>query len=99
MTVMTETTLKPGQEQQWDNAYERRADAVSAQDGWISLQLLIPEDSPNKRVVLGTWRSKEDWEAWHTSDVFRETREQMDAAEEAEDRQDRWFEVVTRETG
>lgn len=97
MTVMTETTLKEGQESQWDEAYRRRAEAVTGQDGWISLQLLKPVDAPNKRVVVGTWRSREDWEAWHNSDVFRETREQMDAAEEVEQRQDRWYEVVTNE--
>jgi heme-degrading monooxygenase HmoA len=99
MTVMTETILRKGKEPQWDEAYRRRAEAVTDQDGWISLQLLIPLDAPNKRVVLGTWRTRADWEAWHTSDVFRETREQMDAAEEVEERQDRWFEVVTHEPG
>lgn len=99
MTVMTETTLKKGQEPIWDEAYRRRAEAVSDQDGWISLQLLIPLDAPHKRVVLGTWRSRADWEAWHNSDVFKETREQMDEAEQIEQRQDRWFEVVTQEAG
>lgn len=99
MTVMTETTLKRGQEPQWDEAYQRRAEAAPSQDGWVSLQLLIPLDAPDKRVVLGTWQTRADWEAWHNSKVFLETRKQMDAAEEAEDRQERWYEVVTHETG
>jgi heme-degrading monooxygenase HmoA len=99
LTVITETTLKPGMESQWDDAYRRRAEAVHDQEGWIGLQLLIPVDARNTRVVLGTWRSREDWEAWHESDVFLQTREQMDAAEEVEERNDRWFEVVTHEAG
>ncbi|MEZ4520757.1 MAG: antibiotic biosynthesis monooxygenase family protein [Thermomicrobiales bacterium] len=99
MTIMTETTLKPGQEPAWDEAYRRRAKAVSDEDGWVSLQLLIPLDEPNKRVVLGTWETRADWEAWHSSDVFLETRARMNSAEEAEDRQEQWFEVVTHENG
>jgi len=99
MTIMTETTLKDGMEPQWDEAYHRRAEAVADHEGWVSLQLLIPLDAPNKRVVLGTWQTRADWEAWHSSDAFLETRAQMDAAEEAEDRQERWYEVVTRENG
>ena len=99
MTIMTETTLKEGMEPQWDEAYNRRADAVADHEGWVSLQLLIPLDAPNKRVVLGTWQTRADWEAWHGSDAFLETRAQMDAAEDTEDRQERWYEVVTRENG
>jgi heme-degrading monooxygenase HmoA len=99
MTIMTETTLKQGMEPQWDAAYRRRAEAVGDHDGWVSLQLLIPLDAPNKRVVLGTWQTRADWEAWHGDKVFLETREEMDAAEEAQDRQERWYEVVTHETG
>ncbi len=99
MTIMTETTLKEGMEPQWDEAYRRRAEAVADHDGWVSLQLLIPLDAPNKRVVLGTWRNRADWEAWHSSDIFLETRDKMNAAEETEDRQEQWYEVVTHENG
>ena len=99
MTVMTETTLKQGHEPQWDAAYRQRAEAVADEDGWVSLQLLIPLDAPNKRVVLGTWRTRADWEAWHNSDVFQETREQMNSAQESTEREDQWYEVVTHETG
>lgn len=98
MTVMTETTLKEGMEPQWDAAYRRRAEAVADHDGWVGLQLLIPLDAPNKRVVLGTWETRADWEAWHGTDVFQETRDEMDAAEDAHGRQERWYEVVTHES-
>jgi len=54
MTVITETTLKPGQEQEWDRAFEERLRAAKQQPGWVDTQLLIPEDEPNKRVVVGT---------------------------------------------
>jgi heme-degrading monooxygenase HmoA len=34
----------------------------------------------NERVVIGTWETRADWEAWHATEAFQETREAMDAA-------------------
>ncbi|GBD16304.1 hypothetical protein HRbin26_01199 [bacterium HR26] len=97
MTVITEVTIEPGQEPQWDRAFQERIDDVRNQPGWIEVQLLIPVDAPNKRVVVGTWRSRADWEAWHETEVFKKTKEIMDAVEQQKG-EDRWFEVVTRQS-
>ena len=56
-------------------------------------KLLIPMDDPRKRIVVGTWQRREDWERWHTTDGFRRTREQLDAAT-ASEAPERWFNVV-----
>lgn len=58
------------------------------------MELLIPQDDPNKRVVVGTWGSKEDWANWHETDSFKRTREVMNQLSK-QDGNERWFDVVT----
>jgi heme-degrading monooxygenase HmoA len=82
-----------GAEPSWDAAFRERVEAVRAQPGWVTVQLCIPADAPNERVVIGTWETRAAWEAWHASDVFERTRQQMDEAEEGE-RDDSWNEVI-----
>jgi heme-degrading monooxygenase HmoA len=92
MTVITETTVKSGREEDWDRAYHERAADARRQDGWIDLHMLIPVGDPRTRVVVGTWRDRDAWKHWHATDVFRRTREALnDATERHGD--DRWFEV------
>lgn len=96
MTVITETTLKPGQEQEWDRAFEERLRAAKQQPGWVDTQLLIPEDEPNKRIVVGTWRSRDDWERWHETPPFRQTREPLNRSS-MDDGRPEWHKVQARE--
>jgi heme-degrading monooxygenase HmoA len=93
LTVITETTVRVGHEADWDAAYLERAAAARQQTGWVDLHLLVPLDNPQGRVVVGTWRDRDAWERWHTSETFRRTRERLDQATES-DRADRWFDVV-----
>jgi heme-degrading monooxygenase HmoA len=67
-----------------------------AQRGFVSVQLCIPVDGPNERVVIGTWQTRADWEAWHEEDVFKETRERMDRCE-AQRKGEWWHEVLLAE--
>jgi len=97
MTVITEITIEPGGEPRWDEAYERRLQDAQDQPGWISLQLLIPLDAPNKRLVVGTWQTRADWEAWHTTESFQQTRREMDAVQQSSG-PEQWYEVVQRAT-
>lgn len=92
MTVITETVLEPGQEQQWDQAFQERLAAARNQPGWHGLQLLVPDDAPNRRVVVGTWENREAWIAWHQTEPFQRTRQPMNEADRT-DGQERWFEV------
>ena len=43
-TVITETTVTPGKEKAWDDAFRDRAKAAANQPGLIGLSLLIPDD-------------------------------------------------------
>jgi heme-degrading monooxygenase HmoA len=97
LSVMTETRVKPGHESDWDRAYHARAEDAQAQPGFVALQLLAPQDADapdaQRRVVLGTWRNREDWERWHATDTFASTRAALNAATE-DDGQERWFTVI-----
>jgi heme-degrading monooxygenase HmoA len=96
LTVITETIIKEGREADWDAAYRERAADARAQDGWVELQLLVPLEDRQRRVVVGTWRDREAWARWHDTGTFQATRDQLDDATE-EHGEDRWCSVVEDE--
>jgi heme-degrading monooxygenase HmoA len=93
MTVVTTTRLRPGGETEWDAAMRARFDSARERPGWISGQLLTSEDESSTRVIVGTWRSREDWEAWHSDPAFLDQRETLQRLEEDPSRSE-WFRVV-----
>ncbi len=93
-SVITETTVLPGQEKVWDEAFRERGKAAANQPGLIGMSLLIPFDDQQKRVVIGIWESEEDWRRWHTTDAFDRTRETMNRATQSEG-EPRWYQVAT----
>ena len=62
-------------------------------DGWVSGQLLAPEDSSHTRIIVGTWRTRQDWASWHGDTEFLATRAQLDELQ-AEAHQTVWYEVI-----
>jgi heme-degrading monooxygenase HmoA len=93
MTIVTHVSLKEGTEPEWDAAMRERLSAASDQAGWVGGQLLIPLDGLNKRVIIGTWQTRADWEAWHTDKTFAATRERLEGLE-AGPSQQWWHEVI-----
>lgn len=93
MTIVTHITLREGCEPEWDTAMRERLAAVKGRPGWISGQLLMPTDALDKRVIIGTWQSRADWEAWHRDPTFAQTRARLDGFEAAP-RQEWWHEVM-----
>lgn len=93
MTIVTQVTLKEGTEPEWDAAMRERLTAARDQAGWIGGQLLIPLDGLNRRVIIGTWQTRADWEAWHTDPVFIETRRRLERLE-ARTHEESWHEVI-----
>lgn len=96
MTVITETAVQSGREQDWDAAFRERVDDARMQPGWIATQLLIPEDDKQKRIVVGTWQDRESWKRWHATNSFKETRDQLNKAT-TDDGTERWFEVAVEQ--
>ena len=93
VTIVTHVTLKEGSGPEWDAAMRKRLAAVRGRPGWICTQLLMPNDGMSKRVIIGTWRTRADWEAWHRDPAFAETRTRLDGLEAAPS-QEWWHEVM-----
>jgi len=93
MTVITRVSLRPGSEPEWDEAMRERLGAARNKAGWVGGQMLIPLDGLNQRVIVGTWQTRSDWEAWHEDPAFQETRQRMEKLQDQPDRMD-WFEVA-----
>ncbi len=93
MTVVTTTRLRPGAEEDWDEALRERFESAQGRPGWVSGQLLTPEGEEHTRVIVGTWRSRDDWAAWHEDPAFLDQRARL-AELEAEPSSTQWYSVV-----
>ena len=62
MTIVTHVHLKEGVGREWDTAMRARLSAAKKRPGWVGGQLLRPSDKPDRRVIVGTWRTRATWE-------------------------------------
>ncbi len=93
MTVVTSVRLREGMERKWDTVMRERMAAVKDHPGWVGGQLLQVENEPQHRVIVGTWRTRADWEAWHRDPQFDETRRALDPLVDGPEKH-LWHEVV-----
>jgi heme-degrading monooxygenase HmoA len=93
LTVITTTRLRRGVEDEWDAAIGERFRSAHGRKGWVSGQLLYPEDASDVRVIVGTWESRADWEAWHDDPAFLQQREKLETLA-SEPSQVVWYSVV-----
>ena len=96
MTIVSRVQLEEGREPAWDEAFRKRATAAREQPGFVSLQLGVPVDELSQRVVIGTWQSRADWEAWHATKPFQDTRVELDAPA-AKTLHEDWHEIIVEE--
>src|SRR5215471_20986282 len=78
MTIVTHVHLKQGAGDDGDAVMRTRLSAARKASGWIGGQLLRPADKPDRRVIVGTWRTRANWEAWHHDPKFTGTRQRLD---------------------
>ena len=83
MTIVTHVHLREGAGRDWDAAMRTRLSAARKVSGWVGGQLLRPADKPDRRVIVGTWRTRSNWEAWHHDPQFTETRQRLEGLESA----------------
>ena len=93
MTIVTHVTLRVGSEPEWDAAMRDRLAAAADKPGWVGGQLLMPLDRLNRRVIVGTWQTRADWEAWHQDPAFAETRQRLEGLEQGP-AENWWHEVL-----
>src|SRR5215467_1016197 len=93
MTIVTHVHLKEGAGGDWDGAMRTRLSVARKATGWIGGQLLRPADKPDRRVIVGTWRTRADWEVWHHDPQFTQARQRLDGLESAPS-EHWWHDVV-----
>ena len=93
MTVVTHVHLKEGAGREWDAAMRTRLSAAKKRPGWVGGQLLRQSDKPDRRVIVGTWKTRADWEAWHHDRQFAATRGRLDGLESGP-AEHWWHEIV-----
>jgi heme-degrading monooxygenase HmoA len=94
MTLITHHALRDeAAAQEWDTAMYQRLTAARDQPGWIGGQLLRAVNDRTLRTLVGTWESREHWEAWHEEAAFRETREHLEGLQ-SRPSETTWYEVV-----
>ncbi len=93
MTVITRVALVEGSEPEWDAVMRERLSAAHDQRGWLGGQILLPLDALNRRIIVGTWETRADWEAWHEDAAFKQTRDRLDELQ-VEEQETAWHEVL-----
>jgi heme-degrading monooxygenase HmoA len=96
MTIVTHLKIKEQQEPAWDAAMRQRIELAKEQPGFVAVQVCIPAEALDERVIIGTWQTRADWEAWHNTDEFQQTRSQLEEPDVAA-RREWWHEVVLQE--
>ena len=83
MTIVTHVHLKEGAGRDSDLTMRARLTAAKKRPGWVGGQLLRPTDKEDRRVIVGTWRTRADSDGWHHDPTFAETRQRLDGLESA----------------
>ena len=89
-TIVTEIEVKQGRAEEWDAAMQGRMSAVRDEPGWVGGQMLRPEGDPVKRLIVGTWQTRDDWKRWHDDPQFATTREELNGLTEGAE-QHEWY--------
>jgi heme-degrading monooxygenase HmoA len=99
MTVITHHALRDeAAAQEWDAAMYERLTAAHDQAGWIGGQLLRALNDRTLRTLVGTWETREHWQAWHEEPAFRQTRERLEGLQ-SRPSETTWYEVVEERRG
>jgi heme-degrading monooxygenase HmoA len=93
MAVVTTAKLRSGAEAQWDSAMRQRFGSARNRPGWISGQLVTPDDDSSTRMIVATRRTRTDWKNWHHDPAFLEQRGTLERLDEEPSRSE-WFRVV-----
>ncbi len=70
--IIIERILADGLESHYEEAARAALIQTMSQPGFISGESLCDIDRPNRRIVLGTWRSRREWDAWFSSTERRD---------------------------
>lgn len=72
LTVMNRIPVHPEYAEQFEQRFRERARLVDGMPGFIRNEVLRPTQPGKPYIVLTYWESREAFEAWTTSDAFRQ---------------------------
>lgn len=75
--VLIEREVDPGQEAKLQQLLMQVRGKAIAAKGYISGETLRAAGRPNKFLVISTWNSIDDWNAWDESSARTEFRQQL----------------------
>jgi len=72
ITVANRMYVSPEYREQFEDRFRQRAGLVDGMPGFIANHVLRPTKDGEPYVVLTFWDSREAFEAWTSSDAFRQ---------------------------
>jgi heme oxygenase (mycobilin-producing) len=72
ITVANRIFVDPAHAEAFEERFRNRAGLVDQMAGFVSNQVLRPTAEGNPYVVLTWWESREHFDAWTSSDAFRQ---------------------------
>lgn len=69
--VMNRVMVNTGWEAEFEERFKRRKGQIDKEPGFVSMQVLKPEESTTPFVVLTNWQDKAAFENWIKSDDFK----------------------------
>ena len=72
IAVRNRIYVNPEYREQFEERFANRENLVDQMDGFVSFQLWRPANEEDPYVVLTHWESQAHFEAWTTSEAFRE---------------------------
>ncbi|MBI4335017.1 MAG: antibiotic biosynthesis monooxygenase [Chloroflexi bacterium] len=64
VTIIQERHIKPGKQEELKVLLRQLRLAAMNHPGYVTGETLVNVADPNHEIVIGTWRSQEDWKAW-----------------------------------
>ena len=76
--------LRRGREAKWDSVFRERVEAARSAPGWLGVSVWAPLGNLSQRIIVGRWRSSEDFEAWTQTDSHIQTKAALDSCQTAD---------------
>jgi heme-degrading monooxygenase HmoA len=70
--VFNRIPVNPDHHEAFEDVFAQRSGLVDGMKGFVGFQLLRPTSVDDPYIVMTTWESKDDFEAWTNSEEFKQ---------------------------
>lgn len=95
VTVMNVVHVKEESREAFERTFLERESRVHRADGFIAFELLR-RDRGGEYLVLSSWETRADFDAWLASDLFKASHEHVEEEPLADFNEVRHYEVLER---